>query len=230
MRADKLSAELQRLHFLPAQPPAAGHPALGLAFARSDDWPAVAALCQAIQDELDLPAPAISIDGQGYRLWFALAEAADAGQATGFLDGLRRRYLADLPVSHLGFGLPAEPPPCQLSGEERWTAFIDPGMGGMFVAEPWLDMPANRDQQADLLAGFRPIGRGDFVRALATLQPPASPTVEPGAEEASGTLSVRGEFTDPQKFLLAVMNDPLAGARDRIEAAKALLPYFAKAL
>lgn len=35
--------------------------------------------------------------------------------------------------------------------------------------------------------------------------------------------------TDPKRFLLEVMNDSTAELRLRIEAAKALLPYFERA-
>lgn len=224
---DKLNAELQRLHFLTERSPAARQQALGVAFTRAEDWRTVNDLCQAILEELDLPIPAISINGQGYQLWFSLAEAVEPGQAARFLDGLRHRYLADLPDSRLHFGLPDELPPCQLADDERWAAFIDPGMGSMFIGDPWLDIPPNRNQQADLLAGCKPIGAADFTRALDILQPSAGPMGESNADNRTATvLSMRGEFTDPRQFLLAVMNDAQASADQRIEAAKALLPYF----
>ena len=105
-------------------------------------------------------------------------------------------------------------------------------MGSMFVGEPWLDLPPNRNQQADLLAGCQRIGKADFMRALALLQPLDDLAVHDTAGKASApasTLSLRGEFTDPRQFLLAVMNDPQASAEQRIDAAKALLPYIGNA-
>jgi len=33
-------------------------------------------------------------------------------------------------------------------------------------------------------------------------------------------------YTDPRDFLLALMNDSSVGVKQRIKAAKALLPYF----
>jgi hypothetical protein len=229
---DKLSGELRRLHFLPEQHGDNGQQALGIAFRRAADWEAVAQLWHAVQDELDLPAPAVSVDGQGYRLWFSLAEPVDAQQASRFLDGLQRRYLADLPASRLEFGLAGELPPCPLAEPERWAAFIDPGMGSMFTAEPWLEMAPNRNQQADLLAGFASMRTGDFVRALALLQPADQPAEDNGdaAKSPTSALSLQGPFADPKQFLLAVMNDASASPQLRIEAAKALLPYFEKAL
>ena len=53
------------------------------------------------------------------------------------------------------------------------------------------------------------------------MEPPAVPGAEP-----HGGLDVGGGYVDPKSFLLAVMNDPGAAAEHRIEAAKALLPYF----
>lgn len=229
---DKLTAELQRLHFLPEQQSDTRQSALGIAFRRATDWESVALLWHAVQDELDLPAPAVSIDGQGYRLWFSLAEPVDDQQAEHFLDGLHSRYLAELPASRLEFGLPDNLPPCPLAEPDRWSAFIDPGMGSMFVTEPWLEMAPNRHQQADLLAGFTSIRSKDFVRTLALLQPMARPA-EDGVERPespASALSLQGPFADPKQFLLAVMNDPSASPLQRIEAAKALLPYFEKAL
>ncbi|HLO65280.1 MAG TPA: hypothetical protein VK165_20145 [Azonexus sp.] len=230
---DKLSGELQRLHFLPEQHGEARQSALVIAFRRAADWESAALLWHAVQDELDLPAPAVSIDGQGYRLWFSLAEPVDDQQARRFLDGLRRRYLADLPASRLEFGLTGDLPPCPLAEPERWAAFIDPGMGSMFTAEPWLEMAPNRNQQADLLAGFASMRMGDFVRALALLQPADGQLAEDHDEAAklpASALSLPGPFTDPKLFLLAVMNDTSVSPQLRIEAAKVLLPYFEKAL
>ena len=118
---DKLTSELQRLHFLPDQPPSGGQQALGLAFTRAADWHRVAELCRAVQEELELPAPAVSIDGEGYQLWFSLAEAVATDETAYFLDGLQHRYLADLADSRLRRGLPSQPPPCQLPGDDRWV-------------------------------------------------------------------------------------------------------------
>lgn len=219
---DKLSGELQRLHFLP------GQQALGIAFRRAADWEPAAQLWRAVQEELDLPAPAVSVDGQGYRLWFSLAEPVDEQQARRFLDGLHNRYLADLPASRLEFGLAGDPPG-PLADGERWAAFIDPGMGSMFIAEPWLEMAPNSNQQADLLAGFVSMRTADFVRALALLQPAGqAAAADDNAVPVASAPSLQGPFTEPKQFLLAVMNDAGASLPQRIEAAKALLPYFEK--
>lgn len=223
---DKLDAELRRLHLSPAEPPASGGQALCLGFRRAADWESVAALWHAAQAELDLPAPAMSIDGEGYRLWFSLAERVADETARRFIDGLIRRYLAELPDARLHIDFAASPPPAELIPDERWAAFIDPGLGSMFAADPWLDMAPNRNQQADLLAALRSIRPAELSHALDRMLAQTSPAAAPAALE---TLSLSGPFTHPRDFLLAVMNDPQAGSLARIEAAKALLPYFEKA-
>ena len=226
---DKLDAELRRLHLSPAEQPQTGCQALCLAFRRAADWESVAALWHATQEELDLPASAISIDGEGFRLWFALAEGVAAETAERFVESLRRRYLAELPDTRLQVDRTASPPPAELVPGERWAAFIDPGLGSMFVTDPWLDMPPNRNQQAELLTTLRGIRPAEVAQALERLSAPAEPaaTLVPIPTD---TLSLAGPFAHPRDFLLAVMNDPQAGSQVRVEAAKALLPYFEKPL
>lgn len=286
---NKLLAELQRLYFLPGQQGSAqdsgdrGDPtspaedlapvalklvspdgmtrAMVVGFESARDWEPVATLCQGVQDDLDLPAPAVAVSGKGgYQVWFSLAEPVPADQARRFLKALRQKYLAELPGARLklcpdaGESAATGPSPVEQSLVERvparhpatgkWSAFIDPTLGSMFMDEPGLDMAPNLDRQADLLAGFACTPAGDFRRVLTTLRPhgetdagPAAPSANlhreaappgPAVVRARSTLTVGSNFSDPKSFLLAVMNDPAASARQRIKAAKALLPYFAK--
>lgn len=216
-------------------------------FSKSADWEEVARLHQLVQEELELPAPAIAISGQtGFELWFSLAEPVTAAQAEAFLKALQQHYLADRPALRCEF-LPAAatratsllvPSLEPLSG--NWSAYIDPSLGSMFIDEPWLEMIPNLDKQASILAGLKSIKAADFARALTLLQTPAATPGEPESLPGEGgqpfsapacrdsCLSVGSHYRDPQSFLLAVMNDPSASARQRIQAAKALLPYFAE--
>lgn len=217
-------------------------------FAKPGDWPQVSSLYQAVQDELDLPAPAIAVSGRkGYTVWFSLAEPVPLAPARDFLDALRRKYLADITLPNLQLRPDSAQAlttlaPALNAATGKWSAFIDPSMGAMFVDEPGLEMAPNMDRQADILAGLKSIKVGDLQRVIGVLQtaaesaskPDPSPRERPATprDEAPGhtrsMLSVGTDYGDPKSFLLAVMNDPSASARQRIRAAKALLPYFAK--
>lgn len=205
-------------------------------------WEPAAALYLALQNDLNLPAPAVSVSGgKAYGLWFSLAEAIPVAQAQTFLDGLRLTYLSDVPADNLDLrpasgepavavqsviGLP--PSPHIVTG--KWSAYIDPSLGSMFMDEPWLEMAPNMDKQADILAGLESIKADDFQQALRTLRPPVLVDVRPLAsvDRPRTSLNLNDIHGDPQSFLLAVMNDPSASARQRIAAAKALMPYFHK--
>ncbi|WP_153116426.1 hypothetical protein [Rhodocyclus tenuis] len=224
-----------------------------VSFRNSSDWPLVAKLNRCVQEELGLPAPAISVSGcTGFQLWLSLAQPQAPAQAGRFLEALRRRCLGEMPVAALGLhpvgtgNVPALPTPLELvpaldqvSG--RWSAFIDPSMGSMFIDEGGLESAPNMDAQAELLARLHSIKADDFDAALRILESPVSTdgdvkTPATGADNVASTgadrrsaahqLNLGGGFADPQSFLLAVMNDPSASAKQRIKAAKALLPYF----
>ena len=229
---------------------------LALEFNRSRDWPHVAALSQAVQDELGLPAPAIAVRAHaGYALWISLAQPLPRSDAVVFLGALRARYLAELPAAALTLRpgdaadagaalLPLLPVRHAASG--HWSAFIDPGLGALFTDEPWLEMPPNPGQQADILALLRSADAAALAHARQVLAAQGSESADgdgeggpiPGAmlttvadvPTAGGRgqaprLALGGGYTDPADFLMALMNDPTASARQRIAAAKALLPY-----
>ncbi|WP_398305228.1 hypothetical protein [Zoogloea sp.] len=257
-----LSAELQRLFGRPGQDLPDPLPEAGLTLdlvspdervwtmvigvAPAAGWAPVATLCEGVVNALDLPVPAVSVaGGAGFRVWFSLADPVPLARAEAFLAGLRARFLAGLPAAQLSLlpsaGARSVPlAPGREAGNGRWTAFIDPAMGGMFADETWLDMAPSPERQAELLAGFKSIGAADFLRVLSVLEPggamvpaPGGPVTglvmeapaRPGATPSAG-LAVGSGFVDPKSFLLAVMNDPGANAELRIDAAKALLPYF----
>jgi len=223
-----------------------------VSFARATDWEQVANLYQAVQDELDLPAPAVSVSGRkGYSLWFSLAEALPLAQIQAFLAALRLKYLADIPLAHLELQPDALAiktlAPARHNTTGKWSAFIDPSMGSMFIVEPGLEMAPILDRQAGMLAGLKSIKTANFQRALSILQTPSELDGEPALTlaEAAARLPTKvsrppdladgyrysklGEgntYADPRDFLLAVMNDSSVGVKQRIKAAKALLPYF----
>ncbi|MDP3540582.1 MAG: hypothetical protein Q8S26_17940 [Azonexus sp.] len=231
-----------------------------VSFKRASDWELVANLYRAVLNDLDLPAPAVSVSGRaGYRIWFSLAEPVSVEQAMDFLDALRVKYLYGIPVSclelHPGADLPASAGksivalvPALHNATGKWSAFIDPSMGSMFVVEPGLEMAPNLERQASMLASLKSIKDGAFHRVLDMLRAEAQPDCSADASHEVQTvdvpiqaaalpvlaarspqpdlLTVGSNYADPKSFLLAVMNDPSASTRQRIKAAKALLPYF----
>lgn len=212
--------------------------ALVLAITRSADWASVAALYGALQTDLELPAPALAVSGnQGFQLWFSLAEGVPRHQAAAFLTALGQRYLAEL--GERGYRSYPGPDgqrislvPARQDATGLWSAFIDPTMGAMFTEDGGLAMAPNPQGQADLLAGLSSITPEELRRAqdrLGSAGPvtpaPASPRPEPAA--GLGQLDIgTALFNNPVDFLLAVMNDSAAAPQLRVEAAKALLPYF----
>jgi len=96
------------------------------------------------------------------------------------------------------------------------------------------------EAQAELLAACTPIAATEFAHSLATLEAAAATassttmavdtptaTTNPAAPlREEKPLQLAGTYTDPKDFLLALMNDGSARPEIRLEAAKALLPYF----
>ena len=190
-------------------------------------WTQAAALCEGVQAELELPAPAVSVSGsKAYGLWFAFAVAVPLAWAEAFAEGLRQRYLAEVPATRLTLH-PRVPvrlvPACQ--GGDRWSDYIDASLGSMFIDEPWLEMAPSLQKQAELLAGQGSIKPEVLERALGILQPTAA-----GAAPGASNGEAKAAHQEPVAFLLAIMNDGSVDTGLRIEAAKALLPYFRKAL
>ena len=209
-----------------------------LRFTRRADWPRVAELYQALQQDLELPAPAIAASADdGYQLWLSLAEPTPAPVARAFLAALVARYLVDLPPTAISSVPGGDSDGCLVGlvpalhvANDKWSAFIDPGMGSMFAEEAGLDMAPNLDRQADMLAALRSIAPAALQRAQELL---ATAAAESATEQSSGSAEmataglVSGTFSNPQSFLLAVMNDPAVSLNQRIAAATALLPYTA---
>jgi hypothetical protein len=208
--------------------------AMVLALARPADWDAIAAVWRGVQTDLNLPAPAIAVDGvDAYQLWFSLAEPCPAPQAMSFLESLRLRYLRDIAPERVGM-MPtvdvsgpqplrhARRVPAQQGASDHWSSFVAPDLAPVFADTPWLDIPPSSEGQADLLSRLDSIGQADFQRALEMLAPAA---VQPEAQSASGPVGAARTCQDPRQFLLDVMNNESVALGLRIDAAKALLPY-----
>ena len=243
----RLSVEIQRLYRLPGGTTAPSEQALSLvgpdgrvramviSLNRPADWPALSAVWRGVQADLELPAPAIAINGvDAYELWFSLAESVLLADAQAFLLGLRKRYLADVKPQRVALRPSQDeaqamhstaliPAPQGDSG--NWSAFVAPDLAAVFGDEPLLDLPPGEDAQADLLSRLKCISGSAFEAALEQLQAPTAAPAVNASESAVNAQerAMEGRYEDPKLFLKAVMNDVSVPIASRIEAAKALL-------
>lgn len=145
-------------------------------------WAALCTIANAVQHELDLPAPAVSISGTAFQLWLSLATPVPLVQAQQFVQLLRSTFLPAstdiLAVPPSAYLEQAQLPPC-LQPSGKWAAFIHPGMGAAFADEPGLDMPPTPAAQLGFLDGVRSIAPAQFAQALAKLQQHAGLAAEP---------------------------------------------------
>lgn len=157
--------------------------ALVLDIGRPVEWPVVAPLWRAVQDDLDLPAPGLAISGeQSFQLWWSLAEAVPAQDAERFLQAVQRRFLPTLKPARVrtfpartgdsngdraGWShvrrVPAQVLP------DQWSAFVAPGLAPVFEETPWVDFPPNEEGQAELLSALRSVSPSQWQDALARL-------------------------------------------------------------
>ena len=223
--------------------------AMVLELARPADWTLLSTLWRGVQTDLELPAPAIAVSGiDGYQLWFSLAEPVSVAQARAFLEFLRLRYLSGVAPNRLVLRPAADAAspgeiqharlvPALQPATGQWSAFVTPDLAAIFAEEPWLDLPPNPDAQANVLARLESIKPAVFQAILKRLSPVVRMETSPmnavadetqgrhAHQEAQASASP-GNSRDPKGFLLGVMNDPTIDLLLRIEAAKALLPYF----
>jgi hypothetical protein len=119
----------------------------------------------------------------------------------------------------------------------RWSAFVAPDLAAIFSEEPWLDLPPSPDAQAKVLSRLECIKPAVFQAALEQLSPidrtaisPTTPVaderVSRQAKQQINASALHANSLDPKGFLLGVMSDETIELHLRIEAAKALLPYF----
>jgi len=118
-----------------------------------------------------------------------------------------------------------------------WSAFVASDLAAIFSDEPWLDLPPSPEAQANVLARLECIKLADFQAALERLksvdlgrgahaQSDANKLIKVQDDAETINSPSQGKGMDPKGFLLGVMNDPAVELHLRIEAAKALLPYW----
>lgn len=177
---DKLTSELRRLYLFPGQqapriqltnndgetrtlvidfPKAAG----------DEHWLRLCDVANALQSELHLPAPAVSVSGgESYRLWLSLAKPIPASQARQFLALLHQTYFGDQAID-LGRDS-IELPPCENRATGLWSAFVNPSMGGALAEDLGLEMSPPAAAQAAFLEKLDSISEEAYLQALTTLQ------------------------------------------------------------
>ncbi len=140
--------------------------------AEGQHWRLLCDVANALQGELGLPAPAVSIDGDAaFGLWQSLATALPTAQVQQFLERLRAAYFPAMALDADAAAAPPALPPCPHARSGKWAAFIHPGLGASFADEAGLDMAPPSAGQAALLDGLHSISEAQFAQAMALLAP-----------------------------------------------------------
>ncbi|MCE3261828.1 MAG: hypothetical protein K0R43_907 [Pseudoduganella sp.] len=207
----KLNAELKRLYLTDDAQPGQTR-AITLSFRRlaKDDetghWERLCAVANAVQADLGLPAPAVSISGEGaFGLWLSLAQPVPMVQAQGFAELLGAAYCPESDAA----SEPLVLPPSQHQASGKWAAFIHPGMGTSFAGDEGLEMQPPEAGQVALLEGLASITPEQFAQAFDQLRgatgsaPPPPPSPTPG-----GLLLKDATLEDIVNFLHAKNIEP----------------------
>jgi hypothetical protein len=160
-------------------------------------WERLCKVANALQADLGLPTPAVSIDGaSGYRLWLSLAAAVPADDAQEFLELLRQAYFRELELAPDAATAPVYLPPCLNPRSGKWAAFIHPGMGASFAEESGLEMAPPLAAQLGFLEGLDSIDEEQFRQSLRKLQqqqapaPSSTPALSPTPAAPAAELAV----------------------------------------
>lgn len=246
MTNERLAAEWRRLYLLPDESwPDADDAvrncrllsaestvrSLVIEFARTGDWPVLASFYESLQIDEELPAQAIAVTPSGYQLWFSLSNPVSYAEARKFLLCLQAKYLVALPAGRVALlpdtasGVSELPVIPNFDPEgQKWAAFIDPGMGSMFLDEPGLDIAPNPERQANLLMYVKSISSQMFLRIVdEAIDLADAPQPSCTAHSVQDAAFPSTSFKDPREFLLLVMNSSQVTLSERIAAAKALL-------
>jgi len=223
--------------------------AMVLELSRPADWKLLSSVWSGVQSELGLPAPAIAVNGaDGYQLWFSVATPVPKDQAIAFLEALRVRYLNAVAPERLAMSPSRDEAisasihhtgmvPTQRPATGLWSAFVAPDLAAIFAEEPWLDVAPSAEAQASILSGLKCMQPAGFQAVIANGRPTdgtqstTDQSILANTQEHRLGLGAKQALasatgSSPKQFLLDVMNDTTMEIHHRIEAAKALLPYF----
>ncbi len=153
-------------------------------------WKLLCLVANALQQDLGLPAPAVSVSGErGFILWLSLAHAVPQPQMQTFLDLLAMKYYPALPRASAS--APLTLPPCLIASTGKWAAFINPGLGASFSEDCGLEMMPPLAGQIALLEQVSSISDQQFAQALLMLGN-ASPALAERTERAPGDVTAAG--------------------------------------
>jgi hypothetical protein len=174
-------------------------------------WERLCKVANALQADLGLPAPAVSIDGaSAYRLWLSLETAVPPDQAQDFLTLLRQSYFPEYELAPDAASAPVYLPPCLNPRSGKWAAFIHPGMGASFAEESGLEVTPPLTAQVGFLEGLDSIAEEQFRQALRKLEQrhapapapapaPAEPVSSAAADALAAELAVEAPVASPAK-------------------------------
>lgn len=145
--------------------------ALVIEFRRLPDdghWAQLCETANALQTELGLPAPAVSVSGgDSYGLWLSLETPVPVARLRQLKALLHKAYFAQQEIDLDNTAV--ELPPCLHQAGGLWAAFINPGMGASFADDLGLDMPPPVGAQTSFLEGLRGITEKELAHALEVL-------------------------------------------------------------
>lgn len=134
-------------------------------------WSLLCLVANALQVQLGLPAPAVSISGaHGYRLWLSFEAPVPTALVQEFLELLRKAYFPNMVLRPDAAIAPVELPPCLHQSTGKWAAFINPGLGASFADESGLEMAPPFAGQAALLESLKSISEPQLLHAMNILQ------------------------------------------------------------
>lgn len=176
-------------------------------------WTLLCQVANALQSELGLPAPAVSISGaHGYGLWLSLETPAPTTLVQRFLELLHANYFPAMELRRDAVMAAVELPPCRHQDTGRWAAFIHPGLGASFADESGLDMAPPLPGQAALLEGLHSISEQQFMEALEkmgnALVTPQVSSASPPQAAAAGLLLKDASLEDIVRHLHSIHIEP----------------------
>jgi hypothetical protein len=181
-------------------------------------WERLCKVANALQADLGLPTPAVSIDGaSAYRLWLSLETPVPADQAQDFLTFLRQAYFPEYELAPDAATAPVYLPPCLNPRSGKWAAFIHPGMGASFAEESGLEVTPPLSAQVGFLEGVDSIDAEQFRQALRKLEPRQAPAPASARAEAVSTAALDALAAEP-----AVEASPAAPAKPQARSRTAV--------